>query len=201
MKAIGLYYTTIGRRNTLFMVPSFIFENGFKNQYCGFSKIPRRQTNTSLKYIVMSPKSNDNLRYCGTTHKIRVKEKYQIYANKALHGHLELYTKIILIQDSMGFSYSCPYRKWCQIQLKYFVAVQLFCGRCVRTQILSSLWPKPASPQYHSTVNMSSRGVSKEPHVQNTISLLQSAPTLSVPQEMCAAIQYGHHFFTFVDIF
>ena len=47
---------------------------------------------------------------------------------------------------------------------------------------------------------MSGRDVSKDPHVKKAISLLQSAPNLSVPQAMGAAkfaqataIQYGHH--------
>ena len=70
-----------------------------------------------------------------------------------------------------GSSFLC--QKWCQSQLSDFVAVQLFRGSCVRTH----------------------------PRVKKAISLLQSAPTLSVLQSMGAskfdhakAIQYVHHF-------
>ena len=48
---------------------------------------------------------------------------------------------------------------------------------------------------------MSGRDVLKDSRVKNAISILQCAPTLSVPQAMGAAksaqataIQYGHHF-------
>ena len=78
----------------------------------------------------------------------------------------------------MVLSLSLTYHKWCQIQLSDFIAVQIFRGILVRTQISWSLCSKPASP--------SGRYLSKVPHVKKTTSLLHNSPTLSVPQAIRA---------------
>ena len=64
--------------------------------------------------------------------------------------------------------------------------MQLYEEDALERRYIYHYGPKAASLWYHFTTKMYVRDVLKDPRVKNTTSLLKNAPTLHVPQAMCA---------------